>query len=319
MIDLALVICTYHREELLAQLLASVQAQTAPADLRCEIVVVDNSDAGGARDVVAASAGPFPTRWISAHPANISVARNAGIAASEASWIAFVDDDQRLEPGWFAAFADAARAGGADVIFGGVDADFEATARPTPRAAQLYSRRLDLPAGAQLYAIGPRKTKGVALATNNCALRRAALPRGGAPFDLSFGAGGGEDYDLFCRMQTRGARFVWAPAMRAREFVPSKRCEARYLRARFYAGGQAYAAAAARASAHPQRARWTLRAKALAQIAALTALYPLRAMQGQAARLDHSFALAGALGKISFGGIAPIYRAFDQKPTGAPA
>ncbi len=311
MTDLAVVICTYHRERLLARLLASIQAQVAPHDMRCEIIVVDNSDEGGARAIASASNGAFPVRWVAAHPANISVARNIGVAASAAEWIAFVDDDQVLEPGWLAALADAIRAWPHDVFFGAVEPDFEASARPTPRTAQLYSRRLGLAPGADLFAIGPDKTPGVALATNNCALRRAALPPDAAPFDLSFGAGGGEDYDLFCRMQTRGARFGWAPAMRAREFVPSQRCEGRYLRRRFFAGGQAFAAAAARASGRPHWTRWLIRGKGVVQFGMLAALYPIRALQGEAARLDHSFALAGALGKMAFGAIAPIYGGVD--------
>lgn len=317
MIEVAVVVCTYHRERLLGDLLASLQAQDPPTDGRCEIIVVDNSDEGTARPVAAAARGPFPVRWIEAHPANISVARNAGVAASEADWVAFVDDDQTVETGWLAALIEAARGGPHDVLFGAVLPCFEASARPTPRAIQLFSRQIAADAGADLFAIGPRKTAGVALATNNCALRRAAMPSGAAPFDLAFGAGGGEDYDLFCRMQAGGARFGWAPAMRAREFVPASRCDTTYLRRRFFAGGQAFAAAAARASDRPRATRWLLRARAFAQAAALAALYPLRATQGQAARDDHSFALAGALGKASFGAIAPIYRAFDQKTRGA--
>lgn len=318
MTALAVVVCTYHREALLARLLASVQAQTPAPGLDCEIVVVDNSDEECARATVRAAAGPFPARFVAAHPANIAVARNAGIAAAGAAdWIAFVDDDQRVEPGWLDALAEAVAATPYDGLFGAVEPDFEAAARPSPRARALYTRSLALPAGAELFALGPRKTPGVALATNNCALRRAALPPG-APFDPAFGAGGGEDYDLFCRMQARGARFGWAPAMRAREDVPARRCEPAYLRRRFFAGGQAFAAAAAGASAHPVRTRWTLRAKAVAQLAILLALTPLRAAQGEEARRDHSFALAGALGKMAFGGIDPIYRTFDQKKIGGP-
>ena len=68
-------------------------------------------------------------------------------------------------------------------------------------------------------------------------------------FDPAFGKGGGEDYDLFCRLQRRGRRFVWLPEAAAREFVPASRCERAYLRRRFYAGGQAFAAAMARGGA----------------------------------------------------------------------
>ena len=313
MMDLSIVVCTYHRHTLLAQLLASIQAQAPHDELRCDVIVVDNSDEGSALAVVTAAEGPFPVRWIGAHPANISVARNAGVSACASEWIAFVDDDQRLEPGWLRAAAKALRLTTHDGFFGAVDPDFEESARPSPRAVARYSRRAELQDGADLYAMGPRKTRGLALATNNCILRSAALSPAQAPFDLSFGSGGGEDYDLFCRMQARGARFAWVPDLRAREFVPAQRCEPQYLRRRFFAGGQAYASAAARSSARPALARWSVRAKAVVQAAVLASLYPARAFQGEAARADHSFALAGALGKLSFGPIHPLYRVFDQK------
>jgi len=306
---LSLVICTFHRERLLGLALASVNAQAAPADFPVEIVVVDNSDECSARPTVdaLALASQFPIRYVEAHPPNISVARNAGVAAASGAAVAFLDDDQELADGWLVAVAAALKELPHDAFFGAVEPLFEAPAEATAMARQLFSRRLDAPHGAELVAFGPQKTRDIALATNNSIFRRASLPAD-CLFDLAFGNGGGEDYDLICRMQREGKRFAWLPDACAREFVPASRCEAGYLRRRFFAGGQAFAQAVANASEHPRSTRWSIRAKALVQLALLAARTPLALARGQAALTDHLHVFAGALGKLSFAEIKPIYR-----------
>ena len=314
--DLSLVICTFHREDLLRKALESVAAQAAPENFSVEIVVVDNSDAATARDIVAAFQArcPFPLLFVEAHPPNISVARNAGLAASVGQAIAFLDDDQELGDGWLTAARRALRDLPQDAFFGAVEPTFETPARAGGMARQLFARRLDAPAGAELIAFGPHKTRGVALATNNSIFRRAALPADGRLFDPAFGNGGGEDYDLICRMQRDGRRFAWLPDAVAREFVPTSRCDPAYLRRRFFAGGQAYAAAVANASASPRFARWSIRAKAVAQFALLLLRTPIPLTQGGSAMADHLQVLSGALGKMSFSDIKPIYREAAAAP-----
>jgi succinoglycan biosynthesis protein ExoM len=315
-IGLTIVICTFHREALLARALASIGAQHCPYGLDVRVLVVDNSDEGSAAETVAAAARdcPFDLAWIDAHPANISVARNRGVAAAMTPYIAFLDDDQEMAPGWLDATGAALRASDADAFFGAVEANFETPDRATPLTRQLFSRRLDAPAGAELFAMGARKTRGLALATNNSVFRRAAMAIRPHPFDADFGHGGGEDYDLLCQMQRNGSRFVWLPQARAYEFVPASRCDPAYLRQRFYAGGQAFAAAVAKASAQSGLARWTQRLRAAAQMLALAVSAPAAMARGGAARLDHSYLVAGALGKLSFGGIHPLYRRHSSAP-----
>ena len=309
-VALSLVICTFHREKLLRKALDSVAVQRAPAGFALEIVVVDNSDDSSARDVVQefAANSRFPTRLVEAHPPNISIARNAGVGACVGQAIAFLDDDQEIAEGWLVEVAEALRDLPHDAFFGAVHPVFEEPALAGSRARQLFSRALNAPRGADLIAFGPGKTKAVALATNNSVFRRAGLPRDGRLFDHAFGNGGGEDYDLICRMQRDGRRFGWLPEARAQEFVPASRCDTDYLRRRFFAGGQAYAAAVANASPRPRLARWTIRVRAVAQALLLLARLPFARIRGVDALADNLQALAGARGKMSFAKIRPIYR-----------
>lgn len=309
-LDLAVVICTYHRNDLLAKALASIIAQQRPDNFQVQILVCDNSDDGVAGAMVReiAQQSPVPMRWIEAHPANISVARNAAVAAVNARYIAFVDDDQEVQPGWLIAIAKAIQTLPHDAFFGSVVSKFEAPSRATPLVRQLFSRSMDAPSGFELFAMGPQKTDGLVLATCNSIFRKAALPQGHGPFDPAFGHGGGEDYDLICRMQRAGSRFGWLPEAVAHEYVPAARCEASYLRKRFFAGGQAFAAALANVSPRPGMTRWMLRAKALVQAGLLVLQLPMAALRGRQALADYSYIWAGVLGKLSLRKIYPLYR-----------
>lgn len=312
--DIAIVICTYLRPEPLARALRSVFALRRPAGLTVEIVVVDNSDASTARESVSALGGesPVPLRYVEAHPPNISVARNAGLAAAAgARAVAFLDDDQEVDGGWLEAVSAGLAAHPHDVFFGRVVPRFETPEQASPAIRNLFSRDIAAPDGTELFVMGPAKTPGVALGTNNSIFRARALE--GAAFDPAFGDAGGEDYDLFCRLQARGVRFGWLSAACAVEDVPAARCDAGYLRRRLYAGGQAYAAAVARTASRPALARWKIRAKAALQAALLGASGPVQALRGRDARLDHGFRWAGVVGKLSFGGLYPVYREGDPK------
>ena len=313
-IDLVIVICTFRREKLLALALESIRAQTIPVGARLSVVVADNSDDGSAAEVVAAAAAgsPFDIRYVEAHPANISVARNAGIRASDAPFLAFVDDDEELAPDWFEAVVTGLRTHPHDVFFGRVDPVFEAPERVTPAIRQLFSRFIPAPSGQEVKALGTRAERILTVATSNSVLRRATTLSDEAPFNPHFGNAGGEDLDLFCRLQVRGCRFAWLPEARVSEWVPASRCDPGYLRRRFFAGGQAYAEAVAGSSGSPVLTRWWLRAKALAQLGLLALRYPGVRRQGGAALTDFGFRWAGVRGKLSLGRLYPVYREADE-------
>ncbi len=313
-VDLTFALCTHRRNALLQRALASLIAAQRPPDLTIEVVVIDNSDGGEAAPVIAAAAeragwgaNPFVIRGLAAHPANISVARNAALEASDAPWLAFLDDDQHVAPDWFLEARRAIRETAADALFGAIAPQFAAGAQPTSAAKNLFTRSLDAIEGGALYAYGPHKTVGAALATGNTLFRRAtALAQ--MRFDPAFGLAGGEDFDLFCRLQRAGRRFAWRPSLRAFEFIPASRCEPSYLRRRFYAGGQVYAAAIAGLSRTPQLARWGLRGRALAQALWLAPGATSAAVRGGQTRDEASYVLAGVLGKLSLGSPHPLYR-----------
>ncbi len=98
MTPVSVVVVSRGRPAALLRCLRALEQQFHPA---FEVVVV--ADAGGAEAVAAA----FPQRCklIRFDSANISVARNLGIAAAAAPIVAFIDDDAAAEPSWLTALA----------------------------------------------------------------------------------------------------------------------------------------------------------------------------------------------------------------------
>lgn len=308
--DLSIVICTYNRAALLQKALASIAALANPQAITVEVVIVDNSDDSNAKAAIDAArqSMPYPLSSIAAHPANISVARNAGVAAAKSEIIAFMDDDQTLEPDWLIALWNGLAQYPHDVLFGSVSPVAEAPELMDHSAQQLFSRLLPFSAGQDLVPMGPNKTRGISLATNNSVFRRKTTFYEAQPFNPAFGNGGGEDFDLFCRLQRKGCRFGWLPAAKAIEYVPASRCNAGYLEKRFFAGGQAYAMAVSLNSDHPKLERWRQRLLASIQFGLLMASMPFAYFAGEARWLAWRYRFAGILGKLSFRTLLPIYQ-----------
>lgn len=303
---LTIVICTYNRHDLLRKTLASIARLRNPDGIGLDVIVVDNSNDENALPLVAALQADMPFRLsaLAAHPANISVARNAGAAAAKTGCVAFIDDDQQLDPDWLVVVSRALAVYPHDVLFGAVEPVHERPERVTPIVQGMFSRWLDAPEGTGMLPMGPRKTPGITLGSGNSIFRRSALTDA-MPFDPAFGNGGGEDYDLFCRLQRRGLRFGWVPAAKVFEFVPASRCAPDYMAGRLFAGGQAFALAVSRNSAFPRIERWRQRAIALAQLALLL---PRAVLARDAkARTELRWRRAAVLGKLSFRELDPIY------------
>src|SRR5690606_19885215 len=197
MSDVAVLIPTLRRPDSLARAVASVLAQQGVADRLAEVVVIDNDPDGSARDTVAAAAAgaPVPVRYVHAPRPGVATARNAGLAATDAPLIAFLDDDEAATPGWLAALLKARATTGADAVFGPI------TGR-APDAAPWLKPWLERFFGRE----GPAQTGLIAQpfgCGNSLMVRSTALP-GPAPFDAGTDQAGGEDDALFAALAARG-------------------------------------------------------------------------------------------------------------------
>lgn len=107
-----IVMCTYNNAPLLDDALAAIGRQDVPSGVDWAVLVVDNNSTDDTADVVERhrSLGWIPRLSRVLEPVQgLTHARLRGVRSTAAPWLAFVDDDCRLEQDWVACAAEFAR------------------------------------------------------------------------------------------------------------------------------------------------------------------------------------------------------------------
>ena len=110
--EIAVVVATYRRPELLPRLIAALEAQTLSPD-RFEAVIVDNGSGDATGEVLADLEARTPLQLRVLHVEQNrgpAPARNLGWRATRAPYVAFTDDDCVPRPDWLAQGLSSARA-----------------------------------------------------------------------------------------------------------------------------------------------------------------------------------------------------------------
>ncbi len=102
---LSVVVCTHARPDYLAACLEGLARQDLP---KIEVVVVDSASPPGPAAEIARLAEAAGARLIRSERAGLSLARNVGLAAANATWTAWLDDDAVPEPDWARRLTEAA-------------------------------------------------------------------------------------------------------------------------------------------------------------------------------------------------------------------
>ncbi len=217
MIDVG--ICTFRRDSL-QETLASLAAQT----VKLRVIVADNDETDVRRDAIVASGNALglDLTYLHAPARNISIARNACLAAATGEWFAFIDDDETAEPDWLARLMAASV--DKDIVFGVSRAIYADDAPAWIVHGDFHSNRL---AGNDAAWNGY---------TCNVLMRRDVV--GDRRFDLALGQTGGEDTMFFFDAMRAGARFGYAPDAIVTEPTPPARATLRWLVLRRYRAGQ---------------------------------------------------------------------------------
>ncbi len=233
MIRLSLIIATYNRAEPLLEALESVVSQTAPAS-EWECVVVNNNSQDDTVARFEAFAARYPAldlRLVTERRQGLSHARNRGIAETTGEYIAIIDDDERINPGFIAAYIGFFDAHPAVAAAGGrIIPEYPAG---RPRWMSKYTEipianPIDLGDRARPFPAGKIPGGG------NMALRRAAVEKYGA-FDPSLGRTGtkligGEESDLFERLARAGERCWYVPDAVMWHIIPPQKLTESYFR-----------------------------------------------------------------------------------------
>jgi glycosyltransferase involved in cell wall biosynthesis len=234
-------ICTWNRSRLLAQTLEGLRALTVPADVRWELLVVDNNSTDDTSAVIDRFAGVLPLTHIVERSQGHSHARNAAVAAARGELLVWTDDDVIVEPEWLEAYAEAASAFPSAAFFGGTVEPWFESEPPSWLAAHLD--RLSV------YVITRRSRHTAVLGPDegivgaNMAFRTEVLRR--FPFNTQLGrveAGliGGDDTELVERMKAAGHTGVWVGQAAVRHYIPSERLTRSYVRRWYVDAGRTH-------------------------------------------------------------------------------
>jgi succinoglycan biosynthesis protein ExoM len=214
---------TYRRPEMLLRCLESLQALQLPDGLCCLLLVVDNDSEGSARTTFDRARGALEAHYVIEPERGLSRVRNRLLdesASRGADWIACIDDDEVVEPGWLAAYWRARALFPAEIYTGpvvrlpwGADPASAATAERPVR-----------PDGSE-----PGKVW-----TCNVLFAHGALGMPPLRFNPGLNLTGGEDEAFFNALRRTGARACWVQDAAVIEWQSSERLTLRYAMQRHY-------------------------------------------------------------------------------------
>lgn len=233
MIRLSLVIPTHNRAAQLVAALESVVRQDLPPHV-WECVVVNNNSTDDTVMRFEEFAGAHPDiglRLVSEPGPGVSYARNRGLREAQAPLVAFIDDDERVNPGFLRAYLDFFDAHPEAVVAGGrIIAEYP-TGRP-----DWMSKYVEMPI-ANPMDFGPDVRpypRGKIPGGGNMAFRRSEVARYGG-FDPSLGRTndrpiGGEETDFFARLVRGGVTLWYVPDAVIWHIIPPEKLTEGYFR-----------------------------------------------------------------------------------------
>lgn len=231
MLRLTLLIPTFNRSRELLRALRSVAEQRLDPAL-WECVIVDNNSTDDTADAVARFAEEHPTlqiRRVVEPKAGVSHARNRGLQEARTELIASIDDDERINPDFLAAylrFFDTHPE--ANIAGGKIIAEY-----PSGRPAWM-SRWTERPiANPMDYGEEIRPfPKGALPGGGNMAFRRSVALRYGFDTQLGRVGGkliGGEENDFFLRLVASGETLWYVPDAVMWHIIPEEKLTTEYL------------------------------------------------------------------------------------------
>jgi len=213
-------ICTYRRNELLGRLLRKVAVQETDGLFELAVIVVDNDDAGHARETVAQLRRELglsiaydiePERTIPA-------ARNHALRLADGNFIAIIDDDEFPPTDWLITMYRAVLTFDTDGALGPVHPFFD----ETPPDWLIRGRFCERPVHRTGTLLNWDQTR-----TGNVFLKKEVFDRHGLSFDPNFKTGG-SDREFFRQAMRLGCRFVAVEEAPVYEVVPRERWEKSY-------------------------------------------------------------------------------------------
>jgi len=302
--EVAICVITFRRPRGLSRLVDGLNQLTfrgEPPGIR--LVVVDNDASAPARQVCD-ELGPklnWPLEYHIEPRRAIPYARNKAVtvAMDRADFIAFVDDDETVEPNWLDELLHAQAKYDADVVAGPVLPRYEGTVPDW-----VIKGRYFYPARHQDGSV-------LEFAYTGNVLARAEVYRTmDSLFDERMALTGGSDTHFFKRVHVAGYKIVWSDHAIAHQFIPSTRVSVRWLLQRNFRFGNCIAIR--RLDALPSlRTYASLAATGCYRIIQGFVLFPAGAVFGRHILMNSGRRFASGIG-ILFGVIGGRYEEYRR-------
>lgn len=231
---LSVIICTYNRSRYLYRLMESLAKGDMEA-AKYEIVLVDNNCTDNTRDEVERFSRDYPEislNYVCEPRQGLSNARNAGIAVSRGEILVFVDDDAFVDPDYLSNYEALFESCPEVYAAGGpIIPSYESGEEPGWMTYHL--RRLLT--GYLYFGEKQRTFPGDNYPGGGNAAYRSSVFRTIGGYDANLGRngnalGGGEEKDVFRRMDKAGLQYVYTPRSVLHHSIPDYKLGEEYFR-----------------------------------------------------------------------------------------
>ncbi|MDR6196031.1 glycosyltransferase family 2 protein [Siphonobacter sp. SORGH_AS_0500] len=245
-LPLSVVICTYNRADLIGLALEDLTKQTLDTS-QFEIIVIDNNSKDNTSEVVRIFTEKYPhIHYFFEGKPGRSIARNRGWREAKGTFVAYLDDDIRVDPQWAMALLGALRQQPQPLAVGGLVEPWYAETPP-----KWFIPEFELRSWGEKAGYIPAHRAPFGFAGGNMGIARSLLEKYRG-FQEELGGGGdhmprmGEETDLFFRIykdhQAEADRIFWfEPAARIQHWTPARNWQVPYRMQRSHASGAARA------------------------------------------------------------------------------
>jgi glucosyl-dolichyl phosphate glucuronosyltransferase len=231
---ISVIICTFNRHELLLEAIMSIELQDLPHQ-EYELIIVDNSDDVEARELFREGLQiSCAYRYVDEARPGLSRARNIGIEAAQAEFVAFMDDDAKASAGWLRHILDAFSSHEDAGVVGGPVRPIWTARRPAWLTPQLESYLTIIDRGEEVRNLPAAEW----LSGTNIAFRTRAVVEAGL-FSENLGRVGrlllsNEELLVTKRIRDLGYRVVYDPKIEMHHRVHAERVSQSWLRRRVF-------------------------------------------------------------------------------------
>lgn len=236
--DITVIIATRNRASSLIETLEDLAKQETGGTFAYEVIVADNGSSDDTKKVVEASQKLFSMmlRYVYEAQAGKAYALNAAIAQVKSPFIAFTDDDCRMEKNWLALIVKTFKEQKTDGV-GGPSKPLILGKRPDWLSDRLVKQLGYIDYGLETFTVRD-PVKHVFIGTNH-AYRRELFERLGG-FDVNR-IGNSEDVEFFQRVAKAGGKLVYVPEISVLHKLEAERWTRKAMAARFGRQGRAAA------------------------------------------------------------------------------